>query len=130
MLSAEQLDFIKDLLNKELAEIEERNREKVKEMGRLDDGEETFHGDEADQANFIEQRNRQLRLRDRDRKLINKIYETLQKIDRNEYGICESCGCDIDFERLKMRPVASLCVECKKEEEEREERERSLRQER
>lgn len=130
MLSAEQLDFIKDLLNKELAEIEERNREKVKEMGSLDDGSETFHGDEADQANFIEQRNRQLRLRDRDRKLINKIYETLQKIDRNEYGICESCGCDIDFERLKMRPVASLCIECKKEEEEREERERSLRQER
>lgn len=130
MLTVEQLNFIKDLLNKELAEIEERNSEKVKEMGRLDDGEETFHGDEADQANFIEQRNRQLRLRDRDRKLINKIYETLQKIDRNEYGICESCGCDIDFERLKMRPVASLCVECKKEEEEREERERSLRQER
>ena len=130
MLSAEQLNFIKDLLNKELAEIEERNREKVKEMGTLDDGEETFHGDEADQANFLEQRNRQLRLRDRDRKLINKIYETLQKIDRNEYGVCESCGCDIDFERLKMRPVASICIECNKEEEEREERERSMRQER
>ncbi|MBO4699976.1 TraR/DksA C4-type zinc finger protein [bacterium] len=126
MLNAEQLDYIKKLLNEELAEIEERNREKVKEMEVSGGGDETFHGDEADQANFMEQRNRQLRLRDRDRKLINKIYETLQKIDRNEYGICESCGCEISFERLKMRPVASLCIECKKEEEEREERERSL----
>ena len=72
----------------------------------------------------MEERNRQLRMRDRDRKLINKIRETLHKIDIGEYGICESCGCDIDFERLKLRPVASLCIECKKEAEEREERER------
>ncbi|MBP5435518.1 TraR/DksA C4-type zinc finger protein [bacterium] len=84
--------------------------------------EETFHGDEADQAIFFEQRNRQLRLRDRDRKLINKIHETLKKIDNNEYGICENCGCDISFERLKLRPVASLCIDCKREEEERERR--------
>ncbi len=127
MLTTEQLNFIKDLLNKELAEIEDRNREKVGEMENMTNDSETFHGDEADQANFMELRNRQLRLRDRDRKLINKIRETLQKIDRNEYGICESCGCDIDFERLKLRPVASLCIECKKEAEEREERERSMR---
>ncbi len=122
MLTVEQLDYIKDLLCKELAEIEERNREKVGEMESIVNDGETFHGDEADQANFMELRNRQLRMRDRDRKLINKIRETLQKIDRNEYGICESCGCDIDFERLKLRPVASLCIECKKEAEEREER--------
>lgn len=126
MLSAEQLNFIKELLNKELEEIEERNREKMKEMESSNGGDENFHGDEADQANFMEQRSRQLRMRDRDRKLMNKIYETLQKIDRNEYGICESCGCEISFERLKTRPVASLCIECKKEAEEREERERSL----
>ena len=85
---------------------------------------ETFHGDEADQANFMEERNRQLRMRDRDRKLINKIRETLHKMDIGEYGVCESCGCDISFERLKLRPVASLCIECKREAEEREERER------
>lgn len=127
MLTVEQLSFIKDLLNKELQEIEERNREKVDEMEHPNDDADTFHGDEADQANYFELRNRQLRLRDRDRKLINKIRATLQKIDNNEYGICESCGCDIDFERLKLRPVASLCIECKKEEEEREERDRSRR---
>ncbi len=121
MLTKEQLKEIKDLLTKELEEIEERNREKLSEMERTKD-EETFHGDEADQAIFFEQRNRQLRLRDRDRKLINKIHETLKKIDNNEYGICENCGCDISFERLKLRPVASLCIDCKREEEERERR--------
>ena len=123
MLIGEQLNYIRGLLNKELAEIEERNREKVGEMEAMRNDSETFHGDEADQANFMEERNRQLRMRDRDRKLINKIRETLHKIDIGEYGICESCGCDIDFERLKLRPVASLCIECKKEAEEREERE-------
>lgn len=121
MLTKEQLKEIKDLLTKELEEIEERNREKLSEMERTKD-EETFHGDEADQAIFFEQRNRQLRLRDRDRKLINKIHETLKKIDNNEYGICENCGCDISFERLKLRPVTSLCIDCKREEEERERR--------
>ena len=121
MLTKEQLKEIKDLLTKELEEIEERNREKLSEMERTKD-EETFHGDEADQAIFFEQRNRQLRLRDRDRKLINNIHETLKKIDNNEYGICENCGCDISFERLKLRPVASLCIDCKREEEERERR--------
>jgi len=121
MLTKEQLKEIKDLLTSELEEIEERNREKLSEMELPKDG-ETFHGDEADQATFFEQRNRQLRLRDRDRKLINKIHETLRKIDNNEYGICENCGCDISFERLKLRPVASLCIDCKREEEEREKR--------
>ena len=96
MLTAEQLNYIRGLLNKELEEVEERNRERVSEMeSRLNDS-ETFHGDEADQANFMEERNRQLRMMD----------------------------CDIDFERLKVRPVASLCIECKKEADEREERER------
>lgn len=123
MLTNEQIDKIKASLLEELAEIEERNREKVNEMENEGDS-ETFHGDEADQANYLEHRSRLLRLRDRDRKLINKIRQTLQKIDDGEYGTCESCGCDINFERLKMRPVASLCIECKQEEEEREERDK------
>lgn len=125
MLNKKQLDKIKKILNEELAEIEERNREKVNEMENEGDA-ETFHGDEADQANYLEHRNRLLRLRDRDRKLINKIQQTLEKIEEGDYGMCESCGCDIGFERLKLRPVASLCIECKQEEEEKEERDKNL----
>jgi len=126
MLTKKQLETIKKSLNQELNEIEERNREKINEMENEGDS-ETFHGDEADQANYLEHRNRILRLRDRDRKLINKIRQTLSKIEAGDYGACESCGCDIGFDRLKLRPVASLCIECKMEEEEKEEREKSFR---
>ncbi|HNW82089.1 MAG TPA: TraR/DksA C4-type zinc finger protein [bacterium] len=123
MLTNSQLKKLKDMLMAELKELEERNREKVNDLENENDS-ETFHGDEADQATFLEQRNRILRLRDRDRKLSNKIQETLQKIENGTYGVCESCGCDIAFARLKLRPVASLCIECKQEEEEREERDK------
>ncbi|MGI6393319.1 MAG: TraR/DksA family transcriptional regulator [bacterium] len=125
MLTTKQLETIKTSLTKELAEIEERNREKISEMEKESEV-ETFHGDEADQASFIELRNRALRLMDRDRKLTNKIRETLKKIEMGEYGVCELCGCEISFERLKLRPVASLCIECKQEEEKREERDKAL----
>jgi DnaK suppressor protein len=123
MLTKEQREELKAKLLEELALIEERNREIVAEMEQFDGG-DTFHGDEADQATFMEQRSRMLRLRDRDRKLINKIRKTLQDIDSESYGTCESCGIEISFERLKMRPVASLCIECKKEQEEREDRDK------
>lgn len=123
MLTKEQREEIRAKLLAELEEIEERNREIVAEMEQFDGG-DTFHGDEADQATYLEQRSRMLRLRDRDRKLINKIRKTLDDIDKNSYGVCESCGIDISFERLKLRPVASLCIECKKEQEEREERDK------
>jgi DnaK suppressor protein len=123
MLTNEQREELRSKLLEELEEIEARNREIVAEMEQSNGG-DTFHGDEADQATFLEQRNRVLRLRDRDRKLINKIRETLQQIDNQSYGICSSCGIDISFERLKLRPVASLCIECKKEQEEREDRDK------
>lgn len=126
MLSKKQLQYFKKILMAELAEIEERNKEKVEEMEHTSDTNDNFHGDEADQANYMEERNRVLRLRDRDRKLINKVQETLDKIESGNYGICESCGIDISVERLKMRPVASLCIECKKEQEEREERDKAF----
>ncbi len=123
MLTKEQRDELRASLLEELAIIEERNREIVAEMEQSDGG-DTFHGDEADQATLLEQRSRMLRLRDRDRKLINKIRKTLQLIDTDDYGSCESCGIEISFERLKMRPVATLCIECKKEQEEREDRDK------
>ncbi len=126
MLEKTKLEEFKRLLLEELEEIEERNKTKVEEMEHNEDTEK-FHGDEADQANFLEMRNRALRLRDRDRKMINKITATLEKIDRGTYGVCEVCGIDIPEERLRMRPVASLCIECKREQEEKEERDRAVR---
>lgn len=55
----------------------------------------------------------ELRTRDRERKLLKKITETLDLIDAHEYGYCESCGADIGIRRLEARPTANLCIECK-----------------
>lgn len=55
----------------------------------------------------------ELRNRDRERKLIKKIDETLGKIDADEYGYCESCGVEIGLKRLEARPTATLCIDCK-----------------
>jgi DnaK suppressor protein len=62
----------------------------------------------------------ELRNKDRERKLIKKIDETLSKIDSGDYGYCESCGVEIGLKRLEARPTASLCIDCKTLEEIRE----------
>jgi DnaK suppressor protein len=62
----------------------------------------------------------ELRNRDRERKLIKKINETITKIDNGDYGYCESCGIEIGLERLQARPTATLCIDCKTLEEIRE----------
>ncbi len=55
----------------------------------------------------------ELRNRDRERKLIKKIDETIARIDANEYGYGESCGDEIGLKRLEARPTATLCIDCK-----------------
>ena len=55
----------------------------------------------------------ELRNRDRERKLIKKIEETIGKIDAGDYGYCESCGIEIGLKRLEARPTATLCIDCK-----------------
>jgi len=55
----------------------------------------------------------ELRNRDRERKLIKKIEETIANIDNDEYGYCEKCGVEIGLKRLEARPTATLCIDCK-----------------
>ena len=62
----------------------------------------------------------ELRNRDRERKLIKKIEETIAVIDNGDYGYCNSCGVEIGIKRLEARPTASLCIDCKTLEEVRE----------
>lgn len=77
--------------------------------------------DMGDQASAETDRNFILRLRDRERMLLKKIDETIERIDNGPYGICEECGNEIGIKRLEARPVTTYCIECKtrKEEEER-----------
>ncbi len=55
----------------------------------------------------------ELRTRDRERKLIKKIDESLEMLENNEYGYCEECGIHIGIRRLEARPTANLCIDCK-----------------
>ena len=69
--------------------------------------------DPADRASQEEEFALELRARDRERKLIKKIDKTLQLIEDEEYGWCESCGIEIGIRRLEARPTADLCIDCK-----------------
>ncbi|MBC8394409.1 MAG: RNA polymerase-binding protein DksA [Deltaproteobacteria bacterium] len=69
--------------------------------------------DPLDRAVYESNRGTTLRIRDRESRLINKIMGSLEDIENEAYGICEECGKEIAFERLKARPVARRCIDCK-----------------
>ncbi len=82
----------------------------------------TIHHMQDEAANFADPNDRatqeeefslELRTRDRERKLMTKIDEALERIDNGEYGFCEECGIEIGVERLIARPTATLCIDCK-----------------
>ena len=91
-------------------------RELMEEVDR------TVHQMQDEAANFPDPSDRatqesefslELRARDRERKLIKKIDESLAAIDEDDYGFCESCGIEIGIRRLEARPTATLCIDCK-----------------
>ncbi|MCL4125606.1 UNVERIFIED_CONTAM: hypothetical protein GTU68_006861, partial [Idotea baltica] len=69
--------------------------------------------DPVDRASQEEEFSLELRTRDRERKLIKKIDKTLQLIENEDYGWCDSCGIEIGIRRLEARPTATLCIDCK-----------------
>lgn len=73
--------------------------------------------DPNDRATVEEERNWSLRLRDRDRRLIGKIQDALDRLEAGTFGTCTRCGGPISSARLRARPVTDLCIECKTESE-------------
>lgn len=71
------------------------------------------HPDPTDRATQETDMSLELRSRDRERKLIKKIDETIQRIDEDDYGFCDNCGVEIGIARLEARPTATLCIDCK-----------------
>ncbi|WP_439257834.1 RNA polymerase-binding protein DksA [Lonepinella sp. BR2271] len=69
--------------------------------------------DPADRATQEEEFSLELRARDRERKLMKKIENTLKKLDTEDFGYCNSCGVEIGIRRLEARPTADLCIDCK-----------------
>ncbi len=69
--------------------------------------------DPNDRATIESGRSFELRIRDRERKLLSKIEEAIGRLDEGEYGVCEGCGEDIGIKRLEARPVTTYCIDCK-----------------
>ena len=103
--------------------LEERRQEILAEaeraMGAMN-GERSNFADPADRAAMESARNFVLRMRDRERKLLTKINEAFNRIESGIYGRCEECDGEIGLERLKARPVTTLCIGCKSAQEARE----------
>src|SRR3990167_3781702 len=69
--------------------------------------------DPSDRASQEEEFNIELRTRDRERKLIKKIEDALERLPEDDFGYCEACGIEIGLKRLEARPTATLCIDCK-----------------
>jgi len=69
--------------------------------------------DPNDRATVESGRSFELRIRDRERKLLAKIEEAIGRLDEGEYGVCDGCGEDIGIKRLEARPVTTFCIDCK-----------------
>ena len=88
----------------------------VKAMNELTE----FKDNDPDSLDLaVSQSNRDLSLRfaNRERRMLNKIRHSLQRIQEGEYGVCSECGDEIGFRRLSFRPVATLCIDCKTQQE-------------
>ena len=90
--------------------------------GLMEEVDRTVHHMQDDAANFPDPNDRatqesefsmELRARDRERKLIKKIDESMRNLDNSEFGYCEACGVEIGVKRLEARPTATLCIDCK-----------------
>jgi len=108
-MSKGQLNHFRKILNDWKAELSEELDRTVHTM----QDEVTMFADPNDRASQESDMTLELRNRDRERKLIKKIDDTLRSIDNDEYGYCEGCGVEIGLKRLEARPTATLCIDCK-----------------
>lgn len=111
-MKTKDVEYFRNLLNQRILELRSEAGKTVDDM----DEDENFP-DPSDRASMESNRNSVLRIRDRERKLIFKIQDALTRLEDGEYGICEECGESIGIERLKARPVTTLCIECKSSQE-------------
>lgn len=110
------IEYFRDLLRKMRQDIQQKGENTIEDM--TEDRE--IYADPADRASAESDRAFILRLRDRDRKLIQKIDQALDRIEEGSFGICDDCGEGISIARLKARPVTTLCIKCKSKQEQAE----------
>ena len=115
-LKQEKMETYKALLTQKINELLSEAGKTVTEMTN---GKENYP-DPNDRASLESDRNFELRIRDRERKLIMKMQEAIKRIDDGVFGICEVCGGPISEKRLIARPVTTLCIDCKTKQEKQE----------
>jgi DnaK suppressor protein len=115
-MNAKQLGHFRKILETLKQELSEDIDRTVHTM----QDEATVFADPNDRASQETDIAIELRNRDRERKLIKKIDETLGRIEAEDYGFCDKCGVEIGLKRLEARPTATLCIDCKELEEMRE----------
>ena len=108
-----KMETYKALLTQKINELLSEAGKTVTEMTN---GKENYP-DPNDRASLESDRNFELRIRDRERKLIMKMQEAIKRIDDGVFGICEVCGGPISEKRLIARPVTTLCIDCKTKQE-------------
>lgn len=112
-MKPEKLEFFRYMLNQKINELLNDAEKTVSDMTN---GKENFP-DPNDRASLESDRNFELRIRDRERKLLVKLQEAIKRIDDGVFGICEICGGPISEKRLAARPVTTQCIECKTKQE-------------
>ena len=115
-MNKKRIQYFKNLLKNQLDELEDKSSKT--RVSSLAESEQIF--DFTDQATLESDIDVNMHIKERDSRLIIKINEALDKIDKGSYGICEECGEDISGKRLEARPVATVCINCKEEQENRE----------
>jgi DnaK suppressor protein len=115
-MKANDLQYFKDLLLKQRGEILNKT-DSFKANSVI---ETPAQGDEGDLAVSELNLSLTLRLQERQTQLLQKIDRALSKLDEGSFGLCEQCEEPLHINRLKARPVATLCIACKEEQESRE----------
>jgi DnaK suppressor protein len=113
ILKPEKLEAFRAML---IQKINELLTEAGKTVSEMTNGKENFP-DPNDRASLESDRNFELRIRDRERKLILKMQEAIKRIDDGTFGVCEACGGPISEKRLMARPVTTDCIDCKTKQE-------------
>ncbi len=108
-MNEKQVEHFRNILNGWKSELME---EVDRTVDHMKDDAANFP-DPADRASQEEEFSLELRTRDRERKLIKKIDESITMLDSGDYGYCETCGVEIGIRRLEARPTASQCIDCK-----------------
>lgn len=108
-MNIDRREVYRDLLQRKIAELASYQLKTISEMTISN---ERFT-EIIDQTSVEADRSFELRIRDRERRLIAKIKEALERIDEGTYGICDECSEEIPEKRLIARPMTTLCITCK-----------------